>query len=463
MGRARATGWFGIVGLAIAMAFGLSASVRAQTITGEPPVGGRAGVHEGVASCSGSSCHSRPAASGLTVRQNELITWQDPHSEAGSHSRAWKVLTTPRGEAISQRLGLGQAERAKECVACHADPVAPADRGARFQISDGVGCEACHGGSGAWIASHYAVGATHAANVTRGMVALDDPKVRAAKCLDCHFGSAGQNQFVTHQLMAAGHPQISFELDLFSTLQKHYDFDADYTARHKQIPGAVKTWAVGQAMALNRTLTLYGSRAGTGAFPEFVFFDCQSCHRTMASNDPKWRPVAEANPARPIPVGQPPFNDENMLMLSAAAKVAAPGLAEKFEAESRAFHEALAKNGPQAAQKAQALAATSHQMADAFAARGFSRAETVAILQAVLSGEGAKRYTDFSGATQAVMAADTLLNALVADGAVDRATAARLKPDLDRAYAAVRDPNAFHPAEARAALAQVADKVRGFK
>ena len=102
-------------------------------------------------------------------------------------------------------------------------------------------------------------------------------------------------------------------------------------------------------------------------------------------------------------------------------------------------------------------------MADAFAARGFSRAETVAILQAVLSGEGAKRYTDFSGATQAVMAADTLLNALVADGAVDRATAARLKPDLDRAYAAVRDPNAFHPAEARAALAQVADKVRGFK
>ncbi|MBS0335169.1 MAG: hypothetical protein JSS35_20565, partial [Proteobacteria bacterium] len=314
-------------------------------MAGEPPVGGRPGVHEGVASCGGSSCHGRPAPSGLVVRQNELITWQDPHTEAGAHSRAWRVLTTARGEAIAQKLGLGPAEKAPACLACHSDPAPAGQRGARFQLSDGVGCEACHGGSGGWIASHYAVGATHASNIAKGLVALDEPKARAAKCLDCHFGGAQPNQFVTHQIMAAGHPQISFELDLFSSLQKHYDFDADYASRHKQVPGAVKTWAVGQAMALNRTLTLFGPKTPGGAFPEFVFFDCQSCHRTMASSDPKWRPVSESNPGRPIPVGQPPFNDENMIMLSAAAKVAAPALSEKFEAESRGFHEALARNG----------------------------------------------------------------------------------------------------------------------
>ena len=28
--------------------------------------------------------------------------------------------------------------------------------------------------------------ATHAANIAHGMVALDEPKVRAARCLDCH-------------------------------------------------------------------------------------------------------------------------------------------------------------------------------------------------------------------------------------------------------------------------------------
>ena len=197
--------------------------------------------HEGVASCAGSTCHSRPAPTGAVVRQNELITWQDPSSLAGAHSRAWRVLTEPRGKAIAAKLGLGPAEKAVACLGCHADP-APR-RGARFQISDGVGCESCHGGAGGWIASHTAVDATHAANVSRGMVALDDPKVRADRCLDCHFGGSGQGQFVTHQIMAAGHPRISFELDLFTSLQKHHDVDADYLTRRKVVSGGVKTWA----------------------------------------------------------------------------------------------------------------------------------------------------------------------------------------------------------------------------
>lgn len=461
MGRGRATR---VMGLMAAMFAGLLvvAGVGVASADPEPPAGGRIGVHEGVASCGGSTCHGRPAPSGLTVRQNELITWQDPHSEAGVHSRAWRALTQPRGEAIAAKLGLGPAERASACLGCHADPTPPAQRGPRFQISDGVGCEACHGGAGGWIASHYALGATHAANVSRGMVALDEPKARAARCLDCHFGSASPNQFVTHQIMAAGHPQISFELDLFTSLQKHHDVDADYLARHKVAAAGVKTWAVGQAMAVDRALTLYGPKTPGGAFPEFVFFDCQSCHRTF-SNDPKWRPVSEPNPGRPIPVGMPPFNDENMIMLSAAAKVVAPALSARFEGEARDFHLALAQNGSVAAKQAARLAATSRELADVFAARSFSRADTLAIFQSVLSGDTARRYTDFEGVTQAVMAADTLLSALVADGAMDRATAARLRPDLDRAYQAVRDPNAFRAGDARAALQRVADKARDLK
>lgn len=461
MGRGRATGVMGLMAAAFAAAVAMTA-IGVARADSEPAVGGRVGVHEGVASCGGSTCHSRPAPSGLTVRQNELITWQDPHSEAGAHSRAWKVLTQPRGEAIAAKLGLGPAERATACLGCHADPAPAGQRGARFQISDGVGCEACHGGAGGWIASHYALGATHAANVQRGMLALDEPKVRAARCLDCHFGGSAPNQFVTHQIMAAGHPQISFELDLFTSLQKHHDVDADYLARHKVAAGGVKTWAVGQALAVNRALTLFGPKTPGGVFPEFVFFDCQSCHRTF-SNDPKWRPVSEPNPGRPIPVGAPPFNDENMIMLSAAAKVAAPALAARFEGEARDFHLALAQNGSAAAKQAARLAATSRELADVFAARSFSRADTLAIFRAVLSGDNAKRYTDFEGVTQAVMAADTLLTSLVAEGAIDRAAAARLRPDLDRAYQAVRDPNTFRAADARAALQQAADKARGLK
>ncbi len=461
MGRGRVFGLLGFVcaALAAATAVGLCAVARADPET----AAGRVGTHEGVASCAGSTCHSRPVASGLVVRQNELITWQDPHSDAGAHSRAWRVLTQPRAQAIVQRMGLaGPAQSAPVCLGCHSDPAPAGRRGARFQVSDGVGCEACHGGSGGWIASHYAIGATHAANVSRGMIALDDPKARAANCLDCHLGGSGPNQFVTHQIMAAGHPRIAFELDLFTTLQKHHDIDADYLARHKEAPGGVKIWAVGQAMALERTLSLFGPRTPSGAFPEFVFFDCQSCHRTI-SEDPKVKLTVEANPARPIPLGMPPFNDENMIMLSAAAKVAAPALSARFEEESRGFHGALAKNGSVAGAQAAKLAETSRKLADAFAGHSFSRGDTLAIFAAVLTGETASRYSDFAGASQAVMGADTLLNALVAEGALDRAAAAKLRPDLDRAYRAVRDPNAFRPADVRAALQAAADKVRGLK
>ena len=57
------------------------------------------------------------------------------------------------------------------------------------------------------------------------MVPLENPRARAAQCLDCHFGSAGPGQFVNHRIMAAGHPRIAFEVDLFSTLTQHHDED----------------------------------------------------------------------------------------------------------------------------------------------------------------------------------------------------------------------------------------------
>lgn len=462
MGGARASRIVGALCVAIASAIcaivvltGRAASAAAEPATNR-------GVHEGVASCAGSTCHSRQVDSGLNVRQNELITWQDPSSPAGVHSRAWRVLTEPRAQAIARKMGIGSAQDAKECLGCHADPAPAALRGARFQISDGVGCESCHGGSSNWLASHRAVNGSHAANVAAGMKALENPKVRAGVCLDCHFGGSKPGQFVSHQIMAAGHPRVAFELDLFSSLQQHWTVDADYVKR-KGYAGGVKTWAVGQAMALDRALTLYSEPGrGQGAFPELYFFDCHSCHRPI-SDDPKARPSWQANPGRPIPAGQPPFNDENMIMLSAAAKVVAPGLANRLDADSKAFHAALARDKGESIRAAGRLAATARALSDAFAARSFSRGDTLSILDTVLTGEIQRRYTDYTGSAQAVMAADTLLNALVSSGQVDRGVAARVRPSLDRAYAQVRDPNSYRPDAFRESLAQVAQAARSLR
>ena len=177
-----------------AIASGLGALLLLAAILLMGPSASRAdpvprGSFEGVASCAGTTCHGRMEADGAVVRQDELMRWQEASTPGGAHSRAFTVLSYARARQITATLGLGDPTSAPACLGCHTTPSGGLT-GARFLTTDGVGCEACHGAAGGWIASHYTVGASHAANVSRGMAALERPATRAAICLDCHFGSA---------------------------------------------------------------------------------------------------------------------------------------------------------------------------------------------------------------------------------------------------------------------------------
>lgn len=413
----------------------------------------------GVASCAGSTCHGRSEANGRIVRQDELMIWQNEASPSGAHSRAWRVLTEPRSRAIAARLGIGEAASAPMCLGCHATPAPAGQRGPRFHTSDGVGCEGCHGAAGGWLASHYAVGGTHASNVSRGLVPLENPRARASQCLDCHYGSGEAGRFVNHRIMAAGHPRISFELDLFTTLQQHHNEDGDY-AQRKGRSNPVQVWAIGQTMALDRSLALFASARGSeGIFPEFYFFDCHSCHRRI-SDDPRWEPDALDNPGRPIPSGMPAYNDENMIMLSAAAKVLAPALAARFDRDSRTFHQALARDRPAAVAAAANLRESARALGNAFSGASIGRAQIFAIIDTIAGNAVSPRFTDYSGSVQAVMAVDTLLSALVSSGAASEAAANAIRVDINSAYRAVRDPNAYQPREFRASLGRAAAAIR---
>jgi hypothetical protein len=420
-----------------------------------------AGRFEGVASCVGSTCHGRAEGNGAVVRQDELRLWQEPSSRSGAHSRAYAALVSPRGQRIVGTLGLGAAGSAPACLGCHATPVG--ERGERFQISDGVGCEGCHGAASGWIASHYAVGASHASNLANGMIALDDPRARAAVCLDCHLGSEKPGQFVTHAMMAAGHPRISFELDLFSALQQHWDADADYAARKAQ-SDSVRLWAVGQAEAVRRALDLFGrgELASNGLFPEFTFYDCHSCHRRIDDNPERQRSF-ETNPGRPIEFGQPPFNDENIIMLSAVAQVLAPGEAARFDAAARSFHAAMGKGRGETAAAAIRLDAAAGALSDAIASGPGGGDTAFRVIGAIGGRAISPRFTDYAGSAQAVMAVDTLLNALVREGRVTLGAAAGIRANINRAYAAVAGPTEYNPPAFRAALGQAVRSIEALR
>jgi len=415
---------------------------------------------EGVASCAGSTCHGRAEGNGAVVRQDEIATWQEPSSPSGAHSRAYAVLGGRRGQQIAASLGLGNAQAAPACLGCHATYAPSGQRGAKFTLTDGVGCESCHGASGgSWLAEHYALPATHASNVAAGLVPLDNPKARANVCLDCHYGSDKPGQFVTHAMMAAGHPRVSFELDLFSALQQHHDVDADYTAR-KGAPSAVRFWAVGQAEAVRRATSLFAQPkfAFAGAFPQFYFYDCHSCHRTI-TDGPSRKLTFETNPGRPIPFGNPPFNDENIIMLSAVAGALVPGEAEAFRTASRDFHKAIGTGPDEARAAAQALAARAGRLSDALSGRTYAAGDGFRVIAIIADEATSRRFTDYAGSVQAVMAVDTLLNALVREGRVTQGAAAGIRADIARAYKAVEEPNAYRPADFRAALKAAASAI----
>lgn len=385
------------------------------------------------------------------------MRWQEDSSPSGAHSRAWRVIQEPRGQAIVRRMGLDAAGVQRECAGCHASP-------GSARPSDGVDCEACHGASGGWLSSHYTVGASHARNVAQGMTDLIRPQVKAQVCLDCHFSGDARGQFIAHRIMAAGHPRISFELDLFTTLQQHHDEDADYVQRKGGKTNSMRMWAVGQAEAVKRSLELYSqpARAMDGIFPEFTFYDCHSCHRRIYDGE-DGNVTAIRNPGRPIDLGTPPYNDENMIMLLAAARVIAPDAAATFDARAKAFHKAMLANRAETVAAAQALRQSADALSARFASASFTREQTFAIMDSIASDAIGERYTDYEGAVQSVMAVDTLLNGLVNQGMVSAGSASGLRVQINQAYAAVRDPNGFQPLAFRRALGSAVRSIRSLR
>ena len=153
-----------------------------------------ADIHLGVATCAGGPCHGAASTTKKTgVLQNEYLTWQ-VHDK---HAKAYSVLEGDLGKRIAANLGIGPATEAKQCLDCHADNVSPEMRGVQFKISDGVGCESCHGGSQRWLGPHVTGHVDHAALVKDdGLYPTDRPVDRAKLCLSCHLGD--DTHVITH-------------------------------------------------------------------------------------------------------------------------------------------------------------------------------------------------------------------------------------------------------------------------
>jgi Cytochrome c554 and c-prime len=406
----------------------------------------------GTVTCASSLCHgSVKRWKDSNVLQNEFVTW----SRTDKHAKAYNILLNARSQKIVKNLGLTQpAHEAKICLDCHAHNIPATRHGERFKVNDGITCEACHGPAERWIQSHVATDATHAKNVSDGMFPTDDAAARAKLCMGCHFGN--KDKLVTHRIMGAGHPRMSFELDTFTeTAPKHFVVDKDYNERKRAWSGA-KTWAIGQALAVSETMDLMldEKRGRDGLFPELVLFDCNACHHQMSDN--RWKPKTAFGPS--ISPGLVRLNDSNMLMLRALAYGLDPALGERVTQQTRKLHRAIAGDGD-AKVEALALKTLANEVVPTIAARNIDvstfRAAALRLTDDGLNGF----YTDYAAAEQASMAIGSLGSFLSKQGGVRSVSA--FNQAMKQLNSTLQNDERYKPAafearlrELRATLAQ---------
>jgi hypothetical protein len=400
-------------------------------------------THLGVSSCGGSSCHGALEPwKNSTVLQNEFITWQTKDS----HAKAYKTLMSEKSRRIAQNLGLPNAYEAKICLDCHADNVPVERRAKGFQISDGVGCEACHGGAVGWLGIHVSGASDHAANVAAGLFPTEEPVARAKLCLSCHFGD--KDRFITHRIMGAGHPRLSFGLDTFTAIQPaHYAVDNDYK-RRKRHADQVQVWAVGEVMAVNVLLDAITDpkRNKDGIFPELVFFDCHACHHPMSNV--RWEPRQSAG----IGPGIPRLADANLIMVSVLLEHIDAKIAADFKGAMKALHQASLKGHDATMAAANDLKQISGPLVGRIASATFSQSDILALLGGVITHGLRGEYVDYAAAEQATMALSSILDALQPSGTITEARHKALMAALEKCYAAVEKDEAFEPKKFLAAL-----------
>lgn len=369
------------------------AATETQTSTVEPV------RFTGPGSCSSSSCHGSVRARTETrIWQNEYSTWV----VKDKHSRAFKALSSPVAARMARILGLARADAAPKCLACHALDVPANERGRTFDLSDGVSCESCHGPASAWLGPHTTKDWTHEQSLQRGMYDTRGLVRRSEKCLSCHLGT--QEKFVDHEMLAAGHPDLFFELDSFSSeMPRHWKEPVE-----KDPWQGVREWGSGQAVQLCAALKHLSGRARSKVWPEYAELQCDACHHSLVKAEQSWRQERGYPKRRP---GDPPWNASRYVVFRELVRQADPETAQQVEARLSELTELMSRLDPNreaVASSAAAAGELAERLVRRMATLPYDQALTLRLLRAIssdadyISGQGER------AAEQATMALDSL-------------------------------------------------------
>ncbi len=388
--------------------------------------------YTGPGSCSSPSCHGGvQERTETTVLQNEYSTWV----VRDKHAHAYVNLTNPIGTRMAKIMGLTKPDTAPRCLACHALDVTIDQRARTFDLTDGVGCENCHGPASAWLGPHTTRDWKYEKSLDLGMYNTRDLVKRSEKCLSCHLGTPEKT--VDHELIAAGHPDLYFELDSFMSVMPAHWKEVD-----KDPWFGVRSMSVGQAVQLREQLKRVAREAGNGIWPEYAELDCFACHHSLTATKDSWRQERGYAGRKP---GNTPWNLSRYVVLRHVVQEADAGAAQQLTSEIDkvyALVTALGSDRRQIASQATAASEIADRVAQRLNAMKYDQPATARLMKRISGDADAIAEQGERAAEQATMALDSLFIAYAKNSQV--ANESQIRNAIHGLFQQLEDPSAYN-------------------
>jgi Cytochrome c554 and c-prime len=406
--------------------------------------------YTGPGSCASTTCHgSVTPRTDNRVLQDEYSIW----IVRDKHSKAYASLQGNIGERMAAILGIGKAEAAPKCLACHALDVPAGQRARTFELSEGVSCESCHGPAAAWLGPHTERDWTHEKSLALGMYDTRDLTKRTEKCLSCHLGS--DDKSVDHEMIAAGHPDLYFELDSFSAVMpRHWKEPGEPGEPEHSDPWYdVRELTTGQAVQLQQSLLRLASRAHGKPWPEFSELQCYSCHHSLTTPENSWRQARGYPGRRP---GDPPWNPSRYTIFHEVIFQADGDDATKLDSELSRLAQLMSQLNPDRDAVAASANNCAHLVGDLSSklnAMPSDSASTLRLLQKILGDADNVSGQGEHAAAQAAMAIQSLFVAYERNQKLQNAT--EIRAAISALFQDLQDPSAYDPARFAGKMRQV--------
>lgn len=279
----------------------------------------------GSSSCATATCHGNVVGRGPSWNHaHSTFTAKDPHAGAGlllldADSR--EIVRRLDPKAAVDPFAFDRVLRSR-CISCHAT-AAVADTIdsqpiASSLLAAGVSCESCHGAAESWVDAHLLNDWVGEARFqpAGGMRDTESILGRARGCVRCHVGSRTEDSLVrdmNHDLIAAGHPALRFDLLLYNeNLPQHWS--ADNQSETKFNASAMQVRQIGRVAGLAASSRLAAERIEghstdpTIPIPEFSDYDCFACHQSLSIEQFNLPPAGSGGNVESVSIGLPIWN-----------------------------------------------------------------------------------------------------------------------------------------------------------